>query len=381
MGDTALSNRKIMNEFKVVTPLRYAVTVIGALALNAALWSGVYSQISNPGAQIFGAATAGHVVTMGPGVGQIQDGGAAPAAPYTPAALTGANDTNVTLTLSGTPNTALLQAVTATMGWTGTLAAARLNGNVVQSFTSTDISGSVTAQAASLQLGAFTGDVTKTAGSLATIVAKFSGNVLPTGAGADSQILLGSGASNFIFSTIPNCPAGAIQYTAATHLFNCAAGGGSVTSVGVSNSYGLTLGGTNPVTGAGTISTAVALTNISNFLSANAAIANGSFNGLGPSVAQGATGTWLATGTITFTNTAAGGNLQCKLTDGTTVIASGSDNQITLNGFGTISLSGALASPAGNIRIDCMANDATHGYVFNASGQSKDTGLTAVRIQ
>lgn len=40
-------------------------------------------------------------------------------------ALTKADDTNVTLTLGGTPATALLQAVTLTLGWTGTLAIAR----------------------------------------------------------------------------------------------------------------------------------------------------------------------------------------------------------------------------------------------------------------
>src|SRR6516164_4683207 len=51
----------------------------------------------------------------------------------TPAALTAANDTNVTLTLAGTPATALLQATSITAGWAGTLAAGRLNSNVVQS--------------------------------------------------------------------------------------------------------------------------------------------------------------------------------------------------------------------------------------------------------
>lgn len=43
----------------------------------------------------------------------------------TPAALTRTNDTNVTLTLGGTPNTALLQATSVTLGWTGTLATGR----------------------------------------------------------------------------------------------------------------------------------------------------------------------------------------------------------------------------------------------------------------
>ena len=44
----------------------------------------------------------------------------------TPAALTKVDDTNVTLTLGGTPSTALLQATSITAGWTGTLADARI---------------------------------------------------------------------------------------------------------------------------------------------------------------------------------------------------------------------------------------------------------------
>lgn len=47
------------------------------------------------------------------------------AAPFTAAALTEVNDTNVTLSLGGTPSTALLQAASITAGWTGTLAVAR----------------------------------------------------------------------------------------------------------------------------------------------------------------------------------------------------------------------------------------------------------------
>lgn len=43
----------------------------------------------------------------------------------TPAALTKTDDTNVTLTLGGTPATALLQATSLTLGWTGTLGLSR----------------------------------------------------------------------------------------------------------------------------------------------------------------------------------------------------------------------------------------------------------------
>lgn len=45
--------------------------------------------------------------------------------PYTASALTRTNDTNVTVTLGGTPSTALLQAVSLTLGWTGFLATGR----------------------------------------------------------------------------------------------------------------------------------------------------------------------------------------------------------------------------------------------------------------
>jgi hypothetical protein len=44
----------------------------------------------------------------------------------TPAALTKTDDTNVTLTLGGTPSTALLQATSLVLGWTGTLADNRI---------------------------------------------------------------------------------------------------------------------------------------------------------------------------------------------------------------------------------------------------------------
>lgn len=46
-------------------------------------------------------------------------------ATVTPSALTRTSDTNVTITLGGTPTTALLQAVSLTMGWSGQLSVAR----------------------------------------------------------------------------------------------------------------------------------------------------------------------------------------------------------------------------------------------------------------
>jgi len=50
---------------------------------------------------------------------------ATPSNGITPAALTKTDDTNVTITLGGTPATSLLQAVSLTLGWTGVLGIAR----------------------------------------------------------------------------------------------------------------------------------------------------------------------------------------------------------------------------------------------------------------
>jgi hypothetical protein len=94
--------------------------------------------------------------SLGGGVG----GATTPSVTYSPAppvgtivgeALTRVDDTNVTLTLGGTPATALLEATSLTLGWTGTLAAARLNANVVQSVVDdSNVTGDISAQALTL---------------------------------------------------------------------------------------------------------------------------------------------------------------------------------------------------------------------------------------
>jgi hypothetical protein len=61
-------------------------------------------------------------ITYDPDTGVIGGGGGGG---VTPAALTKTDDTNVTLTLGGTPATALLQATSLTLGWSGQLAVAR----------------------------------------------------------------------------------------------------------------------------------------------------------------------------------------------------------------------------------------------------------------
>lgn len=83
----------------------------------------------------------------------------------TPSALTKVDDTNVTLTLGGTPSTALLQSVSLTLGWTGTLADSRIASatdwnsaytNRITSLTTTGSSGASTLIANTLNIPNYT---------------------------------------------------------------------------------------------------------------------------------------------------------------------------------------------------------------------------------
>jgi len=100
----------------------------------------------------------------------------------------------------------------------------------------------------------------------------------------------------------------------------------------------------------------------------------------GPSIAQGTSGTWLAMGTITLLDTQAS-SVKFKMWDGTTVIDSGRAVGLVANGAWTFHFSGYITSPAGNLRISASNDGNTTGkIVFNASGNSKDSTITAIRI-
>lgn len=101
----------------------------------------------------------------------------------------------------------------------------------------------------------------------------------------------------------------------------------------------------------------------------------------GPSTAQGTSGTWFASGSVTLHDTAGAANFYAKLWDGTTVIASGFATSSGTSNKVVISLSGYLAGPAGNIRISVQDINSTSGVIlFNATGASKDSTLSVIRI-
>lgn len=99
----------------------------------------------------------------------------------------------------------------------------------------------------------------------------------------------------------------------------------------------------------------------------------------GPSVAQGTTGTWFASGNATVTGTA-NDTITCKLWDGTTLIDSGVV-AVSSGGASSLHLSGLLASPAANLRISCFNATAIRGTIATGNGvDAKASTITAFRI-
>lgn len=123
------------------------------------------------------------------------------------------------------------------------------------------------------------------------------------------------------------------------------------------------------------------LNTATNALSADVNLSNTGSYFDGPSMAQGTAGTWLATGTVTVFDSAGGAVYYVKLWDGTTVIATGVTQHAGAGQFASCTLSGYLASPAGNIRISVRDSTSTSGkIIYNQTSLSKDSNISGIRI-
>lgn len=210
------------------------------------------------------------------------------------------------------------------------------------------------------------------------VVADYAGGVTATNtlvisrAGSDTI----NGAGTAVTISAAN---GAYEcFSDGTSKWSCqsmgAASGGGVSSVTAGT--GLS-GGT--ITTSGTI--AVSLSQVNNSLGGNVSLNNTGTYFDGPSVAQGTSGTWLATGTVTLVDTGGSAQFFCKLWDGTTIIANTSVFTGAANAPGSVALSGYLATPAANIRISCKDVAATTGaIVATEDGTTKASTLSAIRI-
>lgn len=101
----------------------------------------------------------------------------------------------------------------------------------------------------------------------------------------------------------------------------------------------------------------------------------------GPTITQGTVGKWLVMGTVSMQDTVGASAFHVKLWDGTTVIASCIIQATGASTPVSASLQGVIASPAGNLRVSVKGTGSTSGFMlFNATGNSKDSSITAVRI-
>jgi hypothetical protein len=120
---------------------------------------------------------------------------------------------------------------------------------------------------------------------------------------------------------------------------------------------------------------------ITNSLAADVLLNNAALYFDGPSVAQGTVGTWFVSGTVTIIDISNIASFNIKLWDGTTVIASARHFQGTIGTDLSICLSGFIIAPVGNLRISVRDTSATTGRIlFNDTGTSKDSTITAIRI-
>jgi hypothetical protein len=128
--------------------------------------------------------------------------------------ITKTDDTNVTLTLGGTPTGALFSATSFTLGWTGTLAAARLNANVVQGITNdTNVTGSISAQV--LTLG-WTGTLSVARGG--TGAGTFTANGVLYGNTTGALQVTAQGAANTILTANAGAPSFSASPTIGTQV-------------------------------------------------------------------------------------------------------------------------------------------------------------------
>jgi hypothetical protein len=167
--------------------------------------------------------------------------------------------------------------------------------------------------------------------------------------------------------------AGIVTVTPATSTIN----GAATLQIYPGQSVRIISDGANYQTAFATVSPAITAS-----LGADVAMNNTANYFDGPSIPQGTLGTWWVSGTVSVWDTAGAANFFCKLWDGTTVIASSAANAQTAAANQSVALSGFITSPAANIRMSCRDSTATTGVIkFNSTGNSKDSTLSAHRIQ
>lgn len=212
---------------------------------------------------------------------------------------------------------------------------------------------------------------------------------------------------NFVDNSIPTIKAAWLNAVDAFYftLFNSAttaaqartaisaASTGLVTASGLTQTTGKLLGRSTALTGAieaitpgATLSLAAgslvtSFAPLVNQLAGDVALNNTANYFAGPVVAQGTTGTFLAIGTVTITDTAAA-RIDAKLWDGTFVWATSQGTIAGANQFVSLTLVAIAVNPTGNLRIDVRDASNTSGTLDCNDGINGNVNstLTVIRI-
>lgn len=121
-------------------------------------------------------------------------------------------------------------------------------------------------------------------------------------------------------------------------------------------------------------------TTLTNSLGSNLSVVSSSYTD-GPSVSQGSSGTWFATGQVTVQDNTGSANFAILLYDGTTIVNSCLPVTPAATAPVVASLSGIITSPAGNLKLVVKNTTRSTGFIlFNQSGGSKDSTISAIRI-
>lgn len=250
-----------------LTSIPLGATSGGTGQSTYALGDTLYSSAANTLSKLSGNITTTKQFLSQTGTGAVS---AAPAwatitgGDITGAALTKTDDTNVTLTLGGTPATALLRATSLTLGWTGLLAIARggtavssvttaptatafagwdansnlsANNHISAFATTVTAAGTTTLTVASKQIQEFTGATTQTvtmpvtstlvAGQSFDVINNSSGNVTVNSSGGNA-ILVMAADTQAQFVCVLNSGTTAASWNA-SYVFDAGAGVLSIT--------------------------------------------------------------------------------------------------------------------------------------------------------
>jgi hypothetical protein len=331
----------------------------------------------------------------------------------TPSALTKVDDTNVTLTLGGTPSTSLLQSVSLTLGWTGTLADSRIASatdwntaytNRITSLTTTGSSGSATLISNTLNIPTYTltglggvattrnitingttqnlsADRTWNVGTVTSVAALTLGT---TGTDLSSTVATGT-TTPVITLNVPTASATNRGVLSSTDwsTFNSK-------EPAITNGFGLT----------GTTTKAVALTSAEAFCTAETTLTATAYADITGASITLAAGTWMILATINGScQTTTAAILYAAITDSAnTLIAEGAQHMAagtaTVRTWGNVSLS-AIVTPGTSTTYklrgargqttstsNVIVSDGTgQGTANNTSNNSdKSTSIRAIRI-